>query len=129
MIVKRKVGEKVHVAYSGSWSVRYTAGEVIRVTPSGICTVRIGNAIHLEQRFNPRGRCLEEFYKRNTYLDDMPFEAREKCINHEKSVKSAVELLRRVQPGSIINSKEFLLEESARLQNLLDAAKAAIDAL
>jgi hypothetical protein len=105
--------------------------KVQRVTPSGQVTARIGDDPKCDRVFSPKGK-----ETRNAYpyyeLDPLPFEERKAMVERGKRARAAADALAEVAvKGSPRGEwgKDNLEVEAARLQGLLDAAKALIQAI
>lgn len=120
------VGDSVYVYRWGG----YMSGRVVKVSPSGLVDVLIGAATE-PTRFRKDGR--EQGAKYGGYqLDELAFEARTTFLVAEKAAQKTVEALKQVRCSELCNyhwGKDGLMAEVARLQALLDLARAKVEAI
>ncbi len=128
------VGQKVYVAYSSTWDTRYTIGEVIKVTPSGMVDV-MSQGGGSTKRFNQQGSEYGVKFARTT-LDTIPFDERTALIAQDQRAKFAAAAINAVrltaETGGEAKAswgKESLEILVQNLQEKLNAAKAAVEAI
>ena len=129
-----QVGQQVYV-YDG---YQYMPMVVIKKTPSGKVDV---NWIREESRGEPKrfradGKMEGAKLWDRDELDPMPFAEREVWIRRAKQAKDAGAALRSIEPSGFRwiycnpdDAKAMLGAEVARLQGLLDAARALVEAI
>lgn len=126
------VGQKVYVKYFGSWRWFYTTGVVSKVTPAGMVDVIIGHQ-STSTRFRPNGKVqkLKDLYSTDYELDDISYEERVALIASEDRAKNAVNLINLVKAENVRETwgKDGLLAEVNRLQELLMAARTAVEGI
>ena len=130
-----RVGEKVFLARSGSWTTCYYEGTVIKVTPTMV-DVQIGTSEPMRFRFSDGRRHCKENYPGSRYreyeLDSIPYADRKAAIDLERRTKEAAALVAEIKTATGVNyrwGKQGLATEIARIQDLLDVAKASVEAL
>jgi hypothetical protein len=126
-----KVGDSVYVVRSGNWDSHYTAGRVIKVTAGGQVDVVVGTGEPI--RFRADG-CKQGSKSRwdTLELDTMPFEERKIELAKKERLRHAANLLHPITVNSGANvrwGKEGLIRELDRLQDLINAARAAVEAI
>lgn len=126
-------GDQVYVASPGSWDTRFNVGTVVKVTPSGLVDVQTypnGPATRFNTNGYEAGNAGSKYRK---YLDThMSFEERKALLEREERTKAAMQAISEIKVEERLNwrwGKERMAEEVARLQGLLNAAKAAVDAV
>jgi len=128
---QQQIGSKVYVArHSSGFSgaIYYNIGEVVKITPGGIVVVRLNGSLSTVRFKDSRGMGDDKNY----YLDTVTFDERTALIAQKDRVISAVGLINNIKVDGYVKAqwgKEGLAAEVARLQTLLDAAKAAVEAI
>ena len=125
-----KVGDKVFVGGSQS---SYIPSVVTKVLPSGAVDVLVGRG-ETPDRFRENGKIQKskDKYVPRYFLDFTPYEEREAMLASVARTKVAAVLVGAIGAQNPVNyqwGKEGLAEEVARLQSLLNKAKAAVDAI
>ncbi len=121
------VGEKVFLVRYYGHHAEYAEGSVSKVTPSGIVEVTTNGG---HSRFNAKGKLIGGYKWDSLQIDAMPFEARIEQKAKEKRQFEAFKLIQAIKVDATqYYGKDALLEEVVRLQALLDAAKAAVEAI
>jgi len=128
-----QAGDKIYVASPGSWDTRYSVGTVVKVTPSGMIDVQHytdGPITRFGTNGYENGNAGSRFRK---YLDShMTFEERKASLEQQERAKAAASEIAKVKVEERVNfrwGKETMMAEVVRLQGLLDAAKAAVEAI
>jgi len=124
------IDQKVYITRLGSWHASYTPGKVSRITPTGIVSVQVGENTY---RFNPKGDEMNNTSSRyRSFLDTTPFDERTASIERGQRLTIAAEIVKAVKADERVKAewnKDGLMEEVARLEAMLFAARAAVEAV
>lgn len=127
-----KVGDKVFLAHMGGWSTSYRIGTVVKITPKGLVDIDTGLAT--PRRFRADGKELGGSDRFPTFIDSMEYTERVAWLEQKKRAAIAANLICAVtanQEGKPLATwgKEYLQKEVDRLQELLDIARQAVEAI
>lgn len=130
-----KVGDKIFVARSGSWETHYTSCEVVKITPKGLVDVKLGST-EIRFKLKTAQYSLGEQYGGSEYtrywIDATPYAEREAFLASEGRARVAVSLIKEIYSATGVNlkwGKDGLEKEVARLQEMLNKAKEAVEAI
>lgn len=126
---KPVAGKQIYLARPGNWDTHFTIATIVKVHPSGMMDVQIGGCEPM--RFLANGKKQGGGY-RDYYLDNVTFDERAALLATEQREREAVAAINAVAPESGVNrkwGKDGLQREVARLQELLNAAQAKVDAI
>lgn len=124
------VGADIYVGRFTGHDWQFVPGKVVKVTPSGRCDVETvrGSIYH----FNAKGVQLGEAYRPYELDMHIPFAERAAELSRIDRAKQAARTVEAVVISRGVNyqwGKDGLSAEVARLQTLLDVARAAVESI
>ncbi len=125
------VGESVYMVRYNGYGNSYTAGSVVKVTPSGMADVA-ANGTTYTTRFNKDGYEVGKEKFRRYDIDEMPFDERTALLAKEERRKNAAHALKYIKPAELNTlhaDKESMLSEVKRMRDELDAAVLLVEAI
>jgi hypothetical protein len=125
-----KPGDKTFVRHGSSYH-SYTPATVVKITPSGLVNLRIGNSTEIKQ-FNDDGylRGGSRYY--DYHIDCLTFAEREIELAKDARQRKASQLINAVsveQRDRAKYGKESMQAIIIELQKQLDAAREAVEAI